>query len=255
MKSTFVQTSNVKRYLHALSALEDRGAAEACLIVVDGEPGLGKTTTLRTWVAQTGSIYLRAKKEWTPNWFMDDLLEALNVIPPHAFKNKFKEALRTLATNYHSANRQRASFGIVIDEADHISSKQNILDTVRDLTDNLELPAILVGMGKINDNLRRFPQVSSRVSQRVRFERASKEDVRMLMEGRCEVTVADDLVEFVLKVSGGFNREVLEAIANIERFGLMSPPGVEGVCMADMAGQVILNDRTSSKPVMVPRAF
>ncbi len=73
--------------------------------------------------------------------------------------------------------RQRSSFGLVIDEADHISSKQNILETVRDLTDNLEMPAVLVGMGKINDNLRRFPQVSSRVSQRVRFDRATKADV------------------------------------------------------------------------------
>ncbi len=34
------------------------------------------------------------------------------------------------------------------------------------------------------------------------------------------MNVADDLLEFVLKVSGGFNREILEAIARIERFGL-----------------------------------
>ncbi len=47
MKSAFVQTTNVRRYLQALSALEDRGASEACFIVIDGEPGLGKTTTLR----------------------------------------------------------------------------------------------------------------------------------------------------------------------------------------------------------------
>ncbi len=253
MKSAFVQTTNVRRYLQALSALEDRGASEACFIVIDGEPGLGKTTTLRHWVAQTGSIYLRAKKEWTPNWFLDDLLEAMNVIPPHAFKNKFKTALQTLATGYHNASRQRSSFGLVIDEADHISSKQNILETVRDLTDNLEMPAVLVGMGKINDNLRRFPQVSSRVSQRVRFDRATKADVELFVTDRCEVKVADDLLEFVLKVSGGFNREILEAIARIERFGLLSPPGPQGVGMADMEGQVILNDRATGKPILVPR--
>jgi len=52
-------------------ALQMRGAQEACLIVIDGLPGLGKTTTLKNWVAQTGSVYLRAKKEWTPNWFMN----------------------------------------------------------------------------------------------------------------------------------------------------------------------------------------
>ncbi|MFN6984220.1 MAG: ATP-binding protein, partial [Rhizobium oryzihabitans] len=83
MKNTFVETSNVKRFLSALSALEDRGAQEACLAVVDGEPGLGKTTTLKNWVAQSGWVYLRAKKEWKSGWMMNELLEALPVKPPY----------------------------------------------------------------------------------------------------------------------------------------------------------------------------
>lgn len=253
MKNAFVRTSNVKRYFQALSALEDRGAPEACLIVVDGEPGLGKTTTLRNWVAQTGSVYLRAKREWSANWFMDDLLEAMNVKPPYAFKEKFKEALKTLATLRHDLAIQGGSFGIVIDEADHIAGKQSILDTVRDLTDNLELPAVLVGMDKVNEKLKRYPQISSRVSQRVHFTCASKEDVRLFINERCEVPVADDLVSFVLKVTGGYNREILEAIGRIERFGLISSPGDAGVTLRDMAGQIIIDDRATSKPVMVPR--
>lgn len=255
MKNAFVKTSNVRSYFQALSALEDRGAPEACLIVVDGEPGLGKTTTLRHWVAQTGSIYLRAKKEWDAKWFMDDLLEAMNVVPPAGFKQKFKEALKLLATLRHDMSLQGGSFGIVIDEADHIAGKQSILDTVRDLTDNLELPAVLVGMDKINDKLKRYPQVASRVSQRVHFVRASIEDVRQFIDERCEVRVADDLVEFVLKVTRGYNREILEAIARIERFGLISNPGPNGVTLRDMAGEVIIDDRATSKPVMVPRVI
>lgn len=253
MRNAFVRTGNVRRYFEALSAFEDRGAAEACLIVVDGEPGLGKTTALRNWVAQSGSVYLRAKKEWTASWFMEDLLEALSIVPPYSFKEKFREALKTLATHRHRLSLQGGTFGIVIDEADHIAKKQSVLDTIRDLTDNLELPAILVGMDKINKNLVKYPQISSRVSQRVNFTRASKEDVRQFIDERCEVRVADDLVDFILKVTHGFNREILEAIARIERFGLISPPGEAGVSLRDMAGQIIIADRDTSKPVMVPR--
>jgi DNA transposition AAA+ family ATPase len=253
MKNAFVKTGNVRRYYQALSALEDRGAAEACLIVVDGKPGLGKTTTLRNWVAQTGSVYVRAKKEWTSRWFLDELLEAMNITPPYSFKLKFKEALKALVTQRHNLALQGGSFGIVIDEADHIAGKEMILDTVRDLTDNLELPAVLVGMDKINTKLKRYPQISSRVSQRVHFTCATKEDVRQLIDERCEVRVADDLVDFVLKVTGGYNREILEAIARIERFGLISTPGPDGVTLRDMAGQVIIDDRDTSKPVLVPR--
>lgn len=255
MKNIFVETANVKRFLTALSGLEARGAEEACLIVIDGAPGLGKTTTLKHWVAQNGCVYLRAKKEWTPSWFMNELLETLRVHPPHAFQKKYAKALEELGTRQASAMMERKPFGLVIDEADHVSSKSAILETIRDISDMIELPTILVGMGRVNDNLARFPQVASRVSQKVRFEKASLEDVRALIDARCEVRVADDLTEFVLKVSGGFNREVLEAIANIERFGLRLAAGEDGVTLADMAGQVIVNDRRSNQPIRVPRAI
>lgn len=255
MKNVFVETANVRRFLEALSGLEARGAEEACLIVVDGAPGLGKTTTLKHWVSQNGCVYLRAKKEWTPSWFMNELLETLRVHPPHAFQKKYAKALEELATRQATAMMERKPFGLVIDEADHVSSKSAILETIRDISDMIELPTVLVGMGRVNDNLARFPQVASRVSQKVRFEKASLDDVRALIAARCEVGVADDLVEFVLKVSGGFNREVLEAIANIERFGLRLDAAPGGVTMADMAGQIIVNDRRTNQPIRVPRVI
>lgn len=255
MKNAFVETSNVKRFLAALSALEERGAQEACLVVVDGAPGLGKTTTLKHWVSQNGCIYLRAKKEWTPSWFMNELLETLRVHPPHSFQKKYAKVLEELTVRQNTAMMERRSFGLVIDEADHVSSKSAILETIRDISDMIEFPTILVGMGRVNDNLARFPQVASRVSQKVRFDKATKEDVRLLIKHRCEVDVADDLLDFVLTVSQGFNREVLEAIANIERFGLRFEPGEAGVTMRDMAGHVIVNDRRSNQPIKVPEAF
>lgn len=254
MKNIFVETANVKRFLGALSGLEARGAEEACLMVVDGAPGLGKTTTLKHWVSQNGCVYLRAKKEWSPSWFMNELLESLRVHPPHAFQKKYAKALEELGMRQSSANIERRPFGLVIDEADHVSSKSAILETIRDISDMIELPTILVGMGRINDNLARFPQVASRVSQKVRFEKATIEDVRAFIDARCEVKVADDLASFVLQVSGGFNREVLEAIANIERFGLRFDAGDAGVTMADMAGQEIVNDRRSNQAIRVPRS-
>jgi len=252
MRNVFVETSNVKRFLGALSGLEARGAQEACLIVVDGAPGLGKTTTLMHWVAQNGCVYLRAKKEWSPSWFLTELLETLRVHPPHSFQKKYAKVVEELTLRQNAAVMERRPFGLVIDEADHVSSKSAILETIRDVSDIIELPVVLVGMGRVNDNLARFPQVASRVSQKVRFEKASLEDVRALVDARCEVKVADDLAGFVLKVSGGFNREVLEAIANIERFGLRFDAGSAGVTLPDMAGQVIVNDRRSSQPIRVP---
>lgn len=255
MRSKFVKTANVKLFMGALTGLEKRGAIEACLVVVDGIPGLGKTTTLQHWVAQSGSIYLRAKKKWTASWFLTELLEALRVEVPHSFQKKFAKVLEELQMLHHAARMEGRSFALVLDEADHVSSKAEILETVRDLSDAMMLPIVLVGMGKINDHLTRFPQVASRVSQRVRFEKASIEDVQTFIDELCEIKVADDLCQFVLKVSDGFNREIMEAIAKIESFGLRMDIGDEGLTMADMAGQVIVHDRRSSQPIRIPEAL
>jgi DNA transposition AAA+ family ATPase len=255
MRPVFVKTENVERFNSAMVSLKKRGAEENCLIVLDGLPGLGKTTSLKHWVAQNSCIYMRAKKEWTSSWFMRELLENLRVHPPHSFQNKFKLALKELGSRNMMAMNTGKTFALVIDEADHVSGNGRIIETIRDLSDNLEMPTILVGMGKIRDNLSRFPQVASRVSQYVRFEPASKTDIAKFIGEICEVPVGGDLIEFTHRVTGGFNREIKEAIANIERFGLRNPPDDDGVSMQDMAGQFLINDRRSGKAIHIPEVF
>lgn len=256
MRPVFVKTDNVERFNAAMTSLARRGAEESCLIVLDGQPGLGKTTTLKHWVAQNSCIYVRAKREWNPNWFLKELLESLRIAPPHSFEKRFGLLLKELGARAMLAANTGKTFALVIDEADHVSANSRILETARDFSDMLLLPVILVGMGKIRDNLTRFPQVSGRVSQYVRFKPASKDEVRKLITELCEVPVADDLVTFTHKVTSGFNREIKDAIANIERHGLRNPPeDEEGVTLADMSGQFLINDRDTGQPIHVPEVL
>jgi DNA transposition AAA+ family ATPase len=253
MRNNFVETSNVRAFHNALQVLNRRGAGEACIMVIDGVPGLGKTTTLQHWTAKHQCIYLRAKKQWRASWMMNELLEELRVTPPHRFEEKYKLALNQIGQRLDRAEVDAQTFAIVIDEADFISRNIECMETMRDLSDGLEVPIIFVGMGTIRNNLRRFPQVMSRVSQSVEFKPATKEDVAKLIDGLCEVDVADDLVTFVHKVSKGFNREVKEAIASIERYGLRNDPqNGTAFSMADMAGKFLMNDRQSGAEIKVP---
>lgn len=252
MKPNFVQTSNVLRFNASLSALKKRGASEACLIVVDGAPGLGKTTSLVRFAVNENAIYLRAKKEWRPTWFLNELLKELRQDPPHSFERKFDMTLKTLMQRQQVAMNAGKVFALIIDEADHISSNAQIMETIRDLSDMIEMPVILVGMGKIRNNLVRFPQITSRISQYVNFEPATLDDVRRFFDAKCDVSVADDLLGFVHKVTGGMNREILEAIANIERFGKRIEPAEAGITLQDMAGQSIANDRVTGQAINVP---
>lgn len=256
MRDVFVETGNVRRFMGALRSLDERGAIEACMVVVDGKPGLGKTTTLSRWVAQTGSIYLRAQKGWDYSWFIQDLLTEL-AVPYQQIRGKrerFARVLQELQVRAEDAALQDRTFGLVIDECDLVSSRAEVMEAIRGISDIHFMPTILVGMGRLRDNLRRFPQIESRAPNKVEFLPAGLEDTTALIRGRCEVQVAPDLIQFVAKVSKGYNREILDAIANIERFGRRMDPGPEGVTLADMAGQVIMSDRALGKPVLVPGA-
>jgi len=256
MKPDFVETDNVHRFKAALTAMENRGADEACLMVVDGSPGLGKTSALYHWVAQTGTIYLRANAEWRPSWFLEDLLNAFRIRPQHSFQKRFQQSMEALLMRQQQHMMAKKTFAVVIDEADHISRKREIMETIRDFSDGGNIPFVLVGMGKIRDNLARYPQVSSRISQYVRFEPASFEDVSRFVAVKSDAAVAPDLMTFIHRVSGGFNREIKEAISTIETFAGRNKIGQADrpVTMADMSGQFLVNDRKTGIAVHVPEA-
>ena len=254
MRPTFVKTENYRRFMGALEALEARGASECRLVVVDGPPGLGKTTILSRWAADNICVYLRAKVARSPYWMLGELLKAMRIDPPHGYEKRFGAVLQALGERAHGADLATRDFAVVIDEADHISARGKLVDTVRDLSDVCEVPFILVGMGRIRDNLSRFPQTMSRICRHVRFEPSDRADVQRFMDEQCEVKVAPDLTEFVTRVTGGFNREVREAIVSIERFGFRASPGVDGLTMADMSGELLVNDRRTGQAVHVPQA-
>lgn len=251
MKNVFVETENVQRFLGGLRALERRGADEACLLVVDGAPGLGKTTALDHWAVQNGGVYLRAKQEWTPRWFMRELLAQLNITPAHSFERAFAQAVEALVSHRARAAQQKAPFGLVVDEMDHVARDRRVMETLRDLSDLLRIPFILVGMGRLRDSLASYPQIASRVGQYVRFEKASVADVRRFIDERCDARVADDLVGFVHQVTDGYNREILEAIASIERWERMNHRP-DGVTLKDMRGVPLINDRRTGKAILIP---
>lgn len=253
MRHAFVETANVQRFQGALSALERRGAAEACLMVVDGPPGLGKTTALYRWATQTGAVYVRAKKEWTPSWFLNDLLAEFRIAPGHSYQRRYAQALEAMLQRQSSMALQKKTFAVVIDEADHISRSGRIMESIRDFSDMGDIVFVLVGMGKIRDNLTGFPQVASRIAQYVRFEHATRKDVRAFYDTICEAPVHDDLVDFTHRVTNGFNREIMEAVASAERFGKRNGAGPDRpVTLSAMAGQPLVNDRRTGAPIMVP---
>lgn len=251
MKNVFVNTNNFKTFMQGMTALSARGAREACLMVVDGKPGLGKTKALNYWACRNDCIFIRAKKEWTPNWMMKDFLSALREKPVFSFEMMFKEVLKHLQKRAEDAARDGRVFAVIIDEVDYVSRNAKILETIRDLSDFLEIPFILVGMDVIRHTLSaRFPQIASRIGQYIDFMPLSFDDTKLMVDENCDVKVEKKLIEFTHKVTGGYVREIKEAIASIDRFASRNPD-LKEVTFKMMEGQTLMNDRKNSKPIIV----
>lgn len=88
-----------------------------------------------------------------------------------------------------------------------------------------------------------------RIGQVVEFVPAPLADAEALVASLSEVAVKPCLIRFLHQVAGGKLREIKEGIAAIERFGKRNPGQAVGV--AEMAGQVLLNDRATGKPITV----
>lgn len=127
------------------------------------------------------------------------------------------------------------------------------MESIRDFSDMGDIVFVLVGMGRIRDNLVQFPQVASRIAQYVKFEQATRDDVRAFYDTLCEVPVADDVVGFTHQVTNGFNREIKEALATVERIGKRNAPDAANpIALAHLSGQPLVNDRRTGAPIIVP---
>lgn len=231
MKKAFVKTENYARFTAGVKAVEQRGAAEAGMMLVHGQPGFGKSHIVSRWAEDAGAIFLRANVDMTPKYFLTELCRALNIDSRGTAQQLFDRALRVLV------ERQCP---LIVDEAEFtLRDNAAVLEKVRDFSDRAEVTVVLIGMEQIQRNINRFKQISSRIAQVVEFTPCTAADVTLACKQLCEYELTPVLSAEVLRLSAGRMREVLNILAGIERLakdnGLQGPLDVkhfEGVALA-----------------------
>jgi DNA transposition AAA+ family ATPase len=239
MINKLAETTNVKRFLAGVATVEQRGAREACWLAAIGDPGFGKTRTLQWWAVQHNGVYLRAKTNWRANWMLAELAaELVGADVAGATRQLFVQCLAELA---------KQGRALIIDEAWNMLHDVRLLETLRDLSDNLENLVVLGGEPRVTQRLAsRHPQIASRISEIVEFRGASVEDVRTMCDALAEAPIADDLVAEIHRVSGGYFREIKNAIARCETMGKRNAG--KPVTLADMKGKELCRDRKAGLP-------
>lgn len=239
MKKELVKTSNYERFRTAITAVEQRGAPEASLLLVVGDPGFSKSIIVNRWAVESKAVYLRAKVGWTPNRFLIELAEDLRIDTSGRAKEIFARIVAVVG---------KRQMPIVIDEVQHtLINGARVLEAVRDISDLTETIIVLVaGEERVLPRIARYPQISSRIGKVVEFERASIEDVTRCCKELADITIAPDLAAEIHRQSGGRMRDVINAIAIIERAAKRA--GSTHVKAADFAGKALVHDWQVRRP-------
>ncbi len=237
MKKELVKTSNYERFKLGIKAVERRGAPEASLVLVVGDPGFSKSVVVNRWAIENKAIYLRAKVRWSPSRFLHELAEELRLDTSGRAKEVFGRVVAAVG---------RLQVPLVIDEVQHcLDNGARTLEAVRDISDLTETIVVLVaGEERVQAKIARYPQISSRIAAVVEFGPATTDDVARTCAELIEPEVALDLVEEIRRQSGGRMRQVINAIAVIEAEAKRS--GKKKLTAADFVGRALVHDWQAS---------
>lgn len=225
MRPKFVHDlSNVRRFLVTCSKADDTGSAEASWILATGEPGFGKSATATWYGLKRNAVHVRAKEAMTPHWLLTDIVRELGEQPERTSEKLFLQIVRSLSRD------QRL---LILDESEKALRRLEILETLRDITDTVEVPALIFGRENVRGRLAAQPQIWSRICGECRFGPATPEDTQLLFDSLCEVEVAPEVVERVHRESRGLVRDIRTAMKELERVGKRSGGRVQATALDD----------------------
>jgi hypothetical protein len=204
-------TKNVRRFLAAVHALQDRPPGLEGMGLLWGLAGEGKTTTLAFVSNQLDGVYVRAQSSWTVSSMLADICHELGLPPRRIRAQAVRDIIQVMIQG------DRGPRPLFIDEAGYLLDDPKQLDTIRDIYDMVPGAAvILVGEENLARKVKQNGRFARRVTQWVEFTGIDIHDARTVAETVCEVGIAADLLAYMhQETHGNIGRQVV-ALAKIE---------------------------------------
>jgi DNA transposition AAA+ family ATPase len=179
------------------------------MMLVYGPAGYGKTTSCDHLLASYGGISVRSQAFWSASGMLEALCEALNI-------ENTSRPYRTIRVISQHLNRNPQP--VVIDEADHLFLKPQLLEGLRDIHDLTGNPIVLVGMAGIDRKIQRHQQLLRRITQFAELKPLDLEDLRSIAGVVCTTPVADDLLTHILDKAKGSTGLAVVGLSQVDRF-------------------------------------
>ncbi len=211
MRAITAKTKNVMAAFDAYQTVEQAAhEGSPAMALFSGQAGLGKTTAGAYLFVSADGILVRCLKSDTIGTFLERLSNDLGLDKRQRKVDMINFIVKELAITGKP---------LFIDEADYLADKVEVLETIRDIYDLAGVPIILIGYEHLPKKIKRLPQLFSRISQHVKFQKADEEDIQLMATELVEHTnVEYDLLMSLLDCSKGNIRDITTGLARIEKF-------------------------------------
>lgn len=204
-------TSNVQKMLILYQKLDSGKDHVPKMGLVLGEPGIGKTTAVTYLQQRTNCLVIECSPLWTKHSMLRAIAEEFQLPPTGTSDALLGKLIQALLASGR---------GIVFDECDDrlfMPGQKHgaMLDTIRYLYDNTNVPFLFVGYKQSERVIRSFPQLEGRITQSAVFAAMDLRDTRRFVEQYAEVEIADELVAEMHRATKGMPRQVVTAIEAI----------------------------------------
>lgn len=207
-QSTLAPLKNVAACLALMDKLLNRGPNRPPIGVFHGFTGYGKTMAATYTQNKTRAVRVEVGESWTRKKLMQNILAECSVDARGTVADMVDTAIEYLAEE----NRP-----LIIDEADKLVDK-GFIENIREIADKAKCPVMLIGEEKLPTKLAAVERVHGRVLDWVAAQPCDMEDARVLADLYCDVGIADDLLEDIVRAARGRPRLVVVSFDRIADF-------------------------------------
>ena len=220
MKNNFVKTKNVTRFHEGIDLINHKLRGVERMLLVTGEPGLGKTEASIHHAAINGAVMIRTLQLMTGPWLLREVVKELGAAPERRIADVFDQIIDLQKTKPRT---------IIFDEVDRFAEKTEILETIRDIHDVCHCPIVFVGEEMADKKLMRYRRLYRRFVDIVRFEKLDHEGVQKFIEEVSETKFNSDAIDRAATETNGKISELITLIHRAESFGHRNKVGTVGV--------------------------